>query len=248
MIAKLNVLDRRAPFYAKTLKAGMTKGTRLAGCVYLREEDANIRRMNRDRPSAVRYRASIAAGSLKVSESRTMADLLLRGVNAHDWRAEVTERNVLQIRSPKTAARLAQLLRARLELMQPALWEMVRDGSSLLATHACFAAAVKHSPLLGDFLDMAVREQYRLFRPSLSNPIWEHFIEDCRNRDPSMSDWSESTVARVRSTVFAILVQAGYAENTRTLKLQTIHVAMKVLHYLHEQDEKYVLRCIGVRP
>ena len=120
----------------------MTKGTRLAGCVYLREEDANIRRMNRDRPSAVRYRASIAAGSLKVSESRTIADLLLRGVNAHDWRAEVTERNVLQIRSPKTAARLAQLLRARLELMQPALWEMVRDGSALLATHACLAAAV----------------------------------------------------------------------------------------------------------
>ena len=54
--------------------------------------------------------------------------------------------------------------------MQPALWEMVRDGSALLATHACLAAAVKHSPLLGDFLDMAVREQYRLFRPSLSNP------------------------------------------------------------------------------
>ena len=116
MIAKLNVLDRRAPLYAKTLKAGMTKGTRLAGCVYLREEDANIRRMNRDRHSAVRYRASIAAGSLKVFESRTIADLLLRGVNAHDWRAEVTERNVFQIRSPKTAARLAQLLRARLEV------------------------------------------------------------------------------------------------------------------------------------
>ena len=132
--------------------------------------------------------------------------------------------------------------------MQPALWEMVRDGSSLLATHACFAAAVKHSPLLGDFLDMAVREQYRLFRPSLSNSIWEHFIEDCRNRDPGMSDWSESTEARVRSTIFAILVQAGYVENTRALKLQTVHVAREVLHYLHEQDEKYVLRCIGVRP
>ena len=144
--------------------------------------------------------------------------------------------------------RLGQLLRARLELMQPALWEMVRDGSVLLATHACLAAAVKHSPLLGDFLDIAMREQYRLFRPALSNPIWEHFIEDCRNRDPGMSDWSDSTVARLRSTVFAILAQAGYVENTRTLKLQTVHVAREVLNYLHEQDEKYVLRCIEVQP
>ena len=59
-----------------------------------------------------------------------------------------------------------------------------------------------------------------------------------------MSDWSESTVARLRSTVFAILAQAGYVENARTLKLQTVHVAREVLNYLHEQDEKYVLSCI----
>ena len=187
-------------------------------------------------------------GSLKIAESRIIADLLLRDVNARVWRSEVVEKNVLQIRSVETAARLAQLLRARLELMQPELWEMVRDGSSLLATHACLAAAVKHSPLLGDFLDIAVREQYRLFRPALSNPIWEHFIEDCRSRDPGMSDWSESTIARIRSTVFAILAQAGYVERPRTLRLQTVHVAREVLHYLFEQDERYVLRCIEVRP
>ena len=226
----------------------MIQGPQPVESLYLKEEETNIRSMDRNPHDAVRYRATIAASSLKVAESRTIADLLLQGVHAHDWRTGLVEKNVLQSRSPETAVRLGQLLRARLELMQPALWEMVRDGSVLLATHACLAAAVKHSPLLGDFLDIAMREQYRLFRPALSNPIWEHFIEDCRNRDPGMSDWSESTVARLRSTVFAILAQAGYVENTRTLKLQTFHVAREVLNYLHEQDEKYVLRCIEVRP
>ena len=155
---------------------------------------------------------------------------------------------MLQIQSVATARRWGRLLRARLESMQPALWEMVRDGSLPLATHACLAAAVKHSPLLGDFLDIAVRDQYRLFRPALPRHIWGHFIEDCRNRDPGMPDWTESTVSRLRSTVFSILAQAGYIENTRTLKLQTVHVAREVLNYLHEQDERYVLRCIEVRP
>ena len=226
----------------------MIQGPQPVESLYLKEEETNIRSMDRNPHDAVRYRATIAASSLKVAESRTIADLLFRGVHARDWRTEMVEKNVLQSRSPETAVRLGQLLRARLELMQPALWEMVRDGSVLLATHACLAAAVKHSPLLGDFLDIAMREQYRLFRPALCNPIWEHFIEDCRNRDPAMSDWSDSTVARLRSTVFAILAQAGYVENTRTLKLQTFHIAREVLNYLHEQDEKYVLRCIGVRP
>ena len=204
--------------------------------------------MNRNPRESARYRATIAACSLKVTESRIIADLLLRGVNGHGWRTELVENNILQIQSEETAEKWGQLLRARLELMQPPLWEMVRDGSVPLATHACLAAAVKHSPLLGDFLDMAVREQYRLFRPALSKHIWEHFIEDCHNRDPGMPEWSESTVARLRSTVFGILAKAGYIENTRNLKLQTVHVAREVLNYLNQQDEKYVLRCIEVRP
>ena len=226
----------------------MSQGPQRVRSLYPLEEEPATRRMDRNTQGTARYRSTIAPGSLKVAESRTIADLLLRGVHAHDWRRELVEKNVLQIRSLATAARLGQLLRARLELMQPALWEMVRDGSALLATHACLSAAVKHSLLLGDFLDIGLREQYRLFRPALSNPIWEHFIADCRDRDPIMPDWSEATVARLRSTVFAILAQAGYVENTRTLKLQTVHIAREVLDYLHTQDEKYVLRCIGVRP
>lgn len=196
----------------------------------------------------MRYQATITSGSLRVSETRVIADLLLGGVDAHDWHVEIQDKNVLQARSPQTASRLSGLLRARLELMERPLWKMVRDGSSLLATHACLAAAVKHSSLLGDFLYMVVREQYQLFRPALSNPLWEHFIEDCHNRDPAMSDWSESTVARLRSTVFQILSQAGYVESTRTLKLQTVFIAKEVLNYLQEHDEQYVLRCIQVGP
>ena len=76
--------------------------------------------------------------------------------------------NVLQARSPATARRLTKLIRGRLETMGPDLWKLVRDGNGTVATHAVFAAAVKHSPLLGDFLDLVVGEQYRLFSPALS--------------------------------------------------------------------------------
>ena len=191
------------------------------------------------------YRATITS-SLKVAESRIIADLMLRRCNSHEWQDKVVKKNVLQVGSPETAKRLSTLLRARLRLMQPALWEMVRNGSSTLATQACFAAAVKHSPVLGDFLDLAIREQYRLYRRKLSIQLWDHFIEDCYNRDPGMSKWSESTIIRIRTAIFAILAQAKYIENTRTLKLQRVYVASEVLNYLHQNNEQYVLRCIEV--
>ena len=126
------------------------------------------------------------------------------------------------------------------------LWLMVRDGSTIVATHACLAAAIKHSALLGDFLDLVVREQHRLFSPVLPANAWEHYVEECRGRDPEMPEWSQSTIDRLRSSVFQILAQAGYIESTRTLRCKPTTSPSEVLRYLHEHDEHYVLRCIQV--
>ena len=70
--------------------------------------------------------------------------------------------------------------------MDAGLWSMLRDDSLVVATHACHAAAVKHSALLGDFLDMVIREQYQLFSPTLSPILWDRYISDCRARDAEM--------------------------------------------------------------
>lgn len=196
----------------------------------------------------MRYKADITAGSLKVAESRIVAGLLLRKVNADGWEKAIIEDNVLQTRSEATAIRIGRLIRNRLELMNPDLWGLVRDGTGTVATHAVLAAAVKHSPLLGDFLDLVVREQYRLFNTALSNRLWDEYLYDCRGRDPDMPIWNESTRKRLRSSVFQILAQAGYIENTRSKRLQTVHIASQVLQYLERHNEHYVLRCIKVSP
>lgn len=196
----------------------------------------------------MRYKADITAGALKLPESRLIADLLLRQVDVEGWKNAIVTKNVLQARNPATASRLTKLVRGRLEAMGPDLWKLVRDGNGTVASHAVFAAAVKHSPLLGDFLEIVVSEQYRLFSPALSNTLFADFLEGCRGRDPDMPQWNETTRRRLRSSVFQMLAQAGYIENTRTLKLQTVHIAEQVLHYLKANHEEYVLRCIQVAP
>ena len=196
----------------------------------------------------MRYRADITAGALKVPESRIIADLLLRGIDEQGWQDAIVEQNVLQARSMETAKRLTRLIRGRLELMEPDLWHLVRDRAGIVATHAVLAAAVKHSALLGDFLDLVVREQYRIFSKTLSRSLWDRFLEACQGRDPDMPRWPDSTVKRLRSSVLQTLAQAGYIENTRSLKLQTVHIAAPVIEYLQAHNEEYVLRCIQVAP
>jgi len=195
-----------------------------------------------------RYRADITAGSLKVTESRRIADLLLHEVNADGWTDAIVKRNILQARTPATARRLARLIRSRLESMGPDLWKLVRDGKGSVATHAVFAAAVKQSPLLGDFLGIVVGDQYRRFGKTISNKMFADYLDGCRERDPLMPAWTEETQERIRSSVFQMLAQAGYIENTRSLKLQSVHVADQVIDCLKANREDYVIRCLQVSP
>ena len=196
----------------------------------------------------MRYKADLTAGALKVAESRIIAGLLLRDLDDEGWKDAIVKRNVLQARSPATANRLTKLVKGRLRTMGPDLWRLIRDGKGSVATHAVLAAAVKHSPLLGDFLDLVVRQQYRLFAKTLATKLWDEYLDGCQERDPDMPQWNESTRKRLRSSVFQSLAQAGYVESTRSLKLQNVHIAEQVLHYLNAQGEDYVLRCITVAP
>lgn len=188
----------------------------------------------------------MTAGSLKLTESRIVADLLLQGVTSDQWRSAITEENVLRSRNQRTSIRIARLLRQRLETMGPDLWRLVRDGEATVATHALLAAAIKHSPLLGDFLDLIVREQLRVYATTLPKSLFDEFLLDCRGRDPEMPEWNESTRRKLQTTVYHILVQAGFLSDTRQLKLRAVHIADPVLDYLRRNEERYVLRCIEV--
>ena len=53
--------------------------------------------------------------------------------------------------------------------MDADLWKLVRDGSGTVATQACLAAAVKHSALLGDFLDLVVGAVHTLCQDALEH-------------------------------------------------------------------------------
>lgn len=198
------------------------------------------------RKARTRYKADITAGALKLPESRIVADLLIRDLSKVQWKQSIIDDNVLQTQNSASATRLIRLIRGRLELMENSLWRLVRDGDNVVASHAVFAAAIKHSKLLGDFLDLIVREQFRVFTPTLSNKQWDNYLLECRGRDPEMPEWNSSTKNRLRSSVFQMLAQVGYIESTRTLKLQSVFIAPQVLHYLQEHQEDYVLRCIQI--
>jgi hypothetical protein len=192
------------------------------------------------------YTATITSASLRVRESRLIADLLLQQADRAAWEDAIIHRNVLQMRSVESIRRISRLIRARLEPLGEDLWELVRDGGRDLATQCAFAAAVKNSRLLGDFMDLTMREQRSLFAPKLEPRFWTDYIAGCRGRDPDMPQWSDATIGRLRSAVFSMLAEAGYLQDTRSLRLQNVFVDPRLAAVLRERGETYTLRCLEV--
>ena len=154
--------------------------------------------------------------------------------------------NILQKQNPATIKRQARLIRQRLQLMKPALWQMIAEGSKEVATQALLASAIKHSLLLGDFMYQVVKEQWITFERQLSPLHWNRFMDMCRQVDPHVLEWSDSTVAKLRQVIFRILAESGYIDNTRSLKLQHVSIVPEVRNYLLANSEDYVIRCMEV--
>lgn len=199
-------------------------------------------------PMSSQYLANFTKCSLIVPETRIVAALLLQGADGHEWDRQILELNVLQKRTAKTANTYASLARSRLQTMSADLWGLVRDGSGPVATHSVLAATVKFSPLFGDFMRTVVRDQFRRFATHLEARHWESYIEDSLRSQPNMPTLSDSTRVKLRQNAMRMLAEAGFIENTHSLRLRSQQIEPAVLHYLRQHNEQYVLDCLQVCP
>lgn len=194
----------------------------------------------------IHYKANITAGALLIPESRKIADLMLKNISKEEWKHEIEEKNILQRLSVSSSKRIASFIRARLGLMTSDLWAMVRDGDATLSIQANFASAIKHCRLLGDYLDIVIREQFKKMENSLPLPLWDEFIVLCEQNDPLMEQFPPSTAQKMRSNIHKILIEVGYLSDPYKRKLQKIEIVPDVIDYLKKNNEKYVLKCIEV--
>ncbi|SLM30313.1 conserved hypothetical protein [Desulfamplus magnetovallimortis] len=192
------------------------------------------------------YSGEIVAGALLVEESRKIARLLIDDVDTQEWRQAIVIDNILQKRSPEAARRQARLIKARLSLMTKDLWKMIVEGSSETASQALLSASIKHSRLVGDFMDTILRQHWLTFTKQITTADWKDYLDECAQIEPHVESWKPSTRSKLKQIVFRMLSEAGYIDNTKTCKLTPVSLSPQIRGYLVKNDESYVLRCMEI--
>ena len=155
------------------------------------------------------YKANYLRAGLLLDETKIIANLLKDGNDFTQIKQQVEQNNLLNTKSQVTAKTYFSLSRSRLELVKPELWYLMADSDRELSSQAIFVAALKYSPLVGDFLRLALRQRIKEFYADCPYSVWDTYLEQCYTRDAEMAIFSPSSYNKLRSQTYNILIDGG---------------------------------------
>lgn len=160
-----------------------------------------------------RYALSFTSGALLTREAVIAAPLFLE---VHDWglvREQLHSENLLQARTASSGFRLAREVTQRLAVLTEPELELLREASPSERGHLMWVAACRRYALIGNFAEEVVRERFLLLTPSLGYDDFDSFVRGKALWHPELAEVKDSTLRKLRSTVFRMLTEAGLFAN-----------------------------------
>lgn len=186
------------------------------------------------------YNAEISAGSLMIPESRKVAALMLSQPTQALWDEAIEIDNILQ-KKPATARRQARLLRRRLETLDEAGLALIVHADAEVCAQVLFAASIRHSRLIGDFMRDVYAADLRRLEKSLSYRQWDTFLAECEHRDEAVKAWAKTTREKLFQVVVRILAEAKYLDSTRRMGLTPPMLHPKTHNYIQQLGDAETL-------
>ena len=159
--------------------------------------------------SPTRYALSFTSGALLMREALVAAPIYLR---EHDWakvRELIEEDNLLQSRTRSSGFRLAREVAQRLAVLTDGEIELLVDATTSERGHMMWVAACRRYDLIGEFAEEVLRERFLILASTLNYGDFDSFVRGKALWHEEVADLKDSTLQKLRSTVFRMLVEAG---------------------------------------
>lgn len=155
-----------------------------------------------------RYALSFTSGALLTREAGIAAPLYLETGNWQAVRIRLTDGNLFQARTTSSAVRLARETVQRLRVFTTVELELLVEASPSERHLLMWVAACRRYALIGEFAEEVVRERYLLLTSTLSYAEFDSFVAGKTLWHPELAEVKESTLKKLRATVFRMLAEA----------------------------------------
>lgn len=160
-------------------------------------------------PRESRYALSFTSGALLMREALVAAPIYLREHDSARVRELIEEDNLLQSRTRSSGLRLAREVAQRLSVLTDDEIELLVDATTSERGHLMWTAACRRYDLIGEFAEEVLRERFLILASTLDYDDFDSFIRGKALWHEEVADLKDSTLRKLRSNVFRMLVEAG---------------------------------------
>lgn len=181
-----------------------------------------------------------------ITESRVIAESLLKKLPEDEWKSLIVEQNVLQKRSGQTAIRYARTIRRRIEGLGDEFMADLLAASERTYIQMLVMSLLIHSPVVADFMQLTLVEARRTYKPFLTADAWSDFYDMRVRAYAELGNFSESTIKKMGNNVIKALVDSDYLSDSRTKKIQPVYLMPEVKDWLvrlRREDLINVMEC-----
>lgn len=165
--------------------------------------------------ASARYALSFTSGALLLREALIAAPIYLE---ERDWakvRTRIAEDNLLQTRTRSSGARLGREVAQRLAALSVDEIELFLDATPTERGQLMWVAACRRYALIGEFAEEVLRERFLVLAHTLDYDDFDSFIRSKALWHEEVVDLKESTLIKLRATVFRMLAEAGLLSDGR---------------------------------
>lgn len=178
------------------------------------------------------YLGDLIAGSLLITETRVIAESLLKKLPEDELRYLIVEQNILQKKSDKTSSRYASAIRKRIEGLGDEFMQSLLSVTDRAYIQLLLVAVMINSPIVEDFMRLSLAEAKRTYKPNLPRDAWSEFIYTQVLKYPDLCRYSESTIKKLGNNVIKILVDSDYLSDSRKREIYPVYLLPEVKEWL----------------
>lgn len=192
------------------------------------------------------YVGDLIGASLLITESRILAEYLLKNLSDDEWKSLVIEENILQKRSGQTASRYTKTIRQRIEVLGDDFIVSLLESNERAYIQLLMAALLINSPIVADFMRLSLAEARRTYKPTLASDAWSEFYDTQIRVFPELNKFFESTINKMGNNAIKSLVDTGYLSDSRKRQIQPVYLlpeVKKCLIRLGMEDLIEIMEC-----
>lgn len=191
------------------------------------------------------YSSALTGAGFMLYEVKQIAKLKEAGFSDKDIRYKVLDENIFQYDKLSSVKRALPYILKRVDVLDGTLRKLLIEESFEVGKVINLYAIMKADRLFYEFMQEVVAEKLKKDNYYIDKVDVNFFFATKIEQSATISNWSDSTIAKLKQVFKKILLEVGILESLKTGELNRLIVDSQVSEHLQSIGEKNYVKVMG---